>query len=186
MKKQISKKPFVFIITLLVFSGINQFANAQSCNNSHPCPSGYHCVNHVCIADLPMCEICRGGCGFICVKRVTCASVQYYVNLNQGWHLCPFARLNSSDVIPDENTISIFPNPVTQSSTILFTLSQSQNVSLKVFDLNGRLVRTLAENIYEAGENEIVWNAENVNAGIYFLQFQSVETLQTEKLIVTK
>jgi hypothetical protein len=52
--------------------------------------------------------------------------------------------------------------------------------------MNGRLVSTLADKVFEEGENEFVWNAEEENVGVYFLQFQSEENLQTEKLIVTK
>ncbi|MBK5284163.1 MAG: T9SS type A sorting domain-containing protein, partial [Bacteroidia bacterium] len=84
------------------------------------------------------------------------------------------------------NEVTIFPNPVTNTTTISFSLSQSQKVSLKIFDVNGRLVSTLADKVFETGENEIVWNANDANAGVYFLQFQSAENLQTEKLIVTK
>jgi hypothetical protein len=52
--------------------------------------------------------------------------------------------------------------------------------------MNGRLIATLADKIFKAGENELVWNSDKVNAGVYFLQFQSAENVQTEKLIVTK
>ena len=84
------------------------------------------------------------------------------------------------------NSLSIYPNPFSNSTTISFSLSQSQKVSLKIFDVSGRLVSTLADKVFESSENEIVWNAADVNAGIYFLQFQSAENLETEKLIVTK
>ena len=84
------------------------------------------------------------------------------------------------------NGVAIFPNPVTNTTTISFSLAQTRNVSVKIFDVNGRLVTTLADKMFETGENEIVWNAADVNAGIYFLQMQTAETLQTEKLVVTK
>ncbi|MBK5283931.1 MAG: T9SS type A sorting domain-containing protein [Bacteroidia bacterium] len=84
------------------------------------------------------------------------------------------------------NEVAIFPNPVTNTTSISFTLSQSQKVSLKIFDVSGRLVSTLADKIFDAGENELVWNAAEVNAGIYFLRMQSAGNLETEKLIVAK
>jgi hypothetical protein len=84
------------------------------------------------------------------------------------------------------NSILIIPNPISNSTTISFSLSQSQNVSLKIFDVSGRLVSTLTDKIFEAGENEIVWNASDVNTGVYFLQLQSTENIQTEKIIITK
>ena len=51
--------------------------------------------------------------------------------------------------------------------------------------MNGRLIKTLADNIFEEGEHLIKWNVEEVNAGIYFLQVQSEEFSKMEKLIVT-
>ena len=193
MKKQITKKFFVFIITLLMSSGINQFANAQSCNNAHPCPSGYTCVNHVCVRPLWHCAPCgTPGYSYPHSTNFPQSQVSYYLSL--GWktsssqlncNLCHF-RFSEEETINETSLTGIRPNPISQSATITFTLSQSQKVSLKVFDMNGRLVTTLADYNFEKGDHEITWNASDVNAGIYFLQFQSAENLQAEKLIVTK
>ncbi len=71
------------------------------------------------------------------------------------------ARLDTSvvtgiDAFDNFNSgISIFPNPFCNSTTISFSLSQAQNVSIKIFDVNGRLVATLADKIFEAGENKL-------------------------------
>jgi len=83
-------------------------------------------------------------------------------------------------------SISIFPNPASNSTTISFSLEQSQKISLKVFDMDGRLVSTLADTMFEEGKNEILWKTDNVNTGVYFLEFQSAEKLLREKLFVTK
>ena len=92
----------------------------------------------------------------------------------------------NNNFVSNNFSFNSFPNPFSSSATISFTLSQSQNVSLKIFDLNGRLVSTLADKIFEEGENALELNAETMNAGVYFLQMQTEENLQTEKLIVTK
>lgn len=97
------------------------------------------------------------------------------------------ARMAEENLTNENNLpLNAFPNPVSNSTTISFSLRQSQHVCLKIVDVSGRLVSTLADKIFEAGENEITWNAAEVNAGIYFLQFQTSENLQTKKLIVTK
>ncbi len=84
------------------------------------------------------------------------------------------------------STINIFPNPISNSTTISFSLTQSQKVSLNIFNVNGRLVSTLADKMFETGENKLIWNADEVDVGIYFLQVQTIEIIKTEKLIVTK
>jgi len=83
-------------------------------------------------------------------------------------------------------SLNISLNPVSNSPTTSFFLVQSQKVSIKVFDMNGRLVSMLADKMFEAGENKIPWKADNVSTGIYFLQIQSAENVLREKLFVTK
>ena len=170
------------IILVLALCVMNQFANAQK----HPAgcqPCGGNKVkmndgNVTCVHNW-----CDSKC-------VSVNQVQNY--LNQGWVLgncfyCQcFYRLSGDADIHQASSLNIYPNPVSNSTTISFSISQSQKVSLKIFDVRGRLVSTLADGIFEAGENELMWSAADVNAGIYFLQFQSAENLQTEKLIVTK
>ncbi len=92
----------------------------------------------------------------------------------------------STDKIFSDFSLSVFPNPISNSTTVAFSLSKSQKISLKIFDLNGRLIATLTDRIFEEGDNEFMWNATEANAGVYFLKFQSEENIQTEKLIVTK
>lgn len=95
-------------------------------------------------------------------------------------------RVANNNFVSNNFSLNSFSNPFSNSTTISFTLSQSENVILKVFDMNGRLIKTLTDNVFEEGEHQIEFNAEKINAGIYFLQFQSGEIFQTEKLIVTK
>lgn len=97
-----------------------------------------------------------------------------------------FSINSEGSAINSTNNLNIFPNPFSNSTTISFSLSQSQNVSLNIYDVNGRLIKTLANNVFEKGKHSIEWNVERVNAGIYFLQIQSTEFSKTERLILTK
>jgi len=71
------------------------------------------------------------------------------------------------------HNLTITPNPFSNSTTISFSLPQTQNVSLQIFDVNGKLVSTLADKIFEAGEHQIEFNVEKFNAGIYFLKMSA-------------
>ncbi|HLG34158.1 MAG TPA: T9SS type A sorting domain-containing protein, partial [Bacteroidia bacterium] len=57
------------------------------------------------------------------------------------------------------NEVAIFPNPVTNTTTISFSLPQTGNVSVKIFDGNGRLVKTLANSEFAKGNHYVEWNA---------------------------
>ena len=83
----------------------------------------------------------------------------------------------------------VFPNPFSNSSTISFTLSQAQKVSIKIYDVNGRLLKTLANTQFEAGTQQLIWNAKNekgnpVLSGIYFLRIDAGDYSETKKLSV--
>ena len=82
--------------------------------------------------------------------------------------------------------LTISPNPVSNSATISFFNEEAQQISIRIFDMNGRLVTTLADHAFEEGGHQVDWNANDVNSGIYFLQFQSEENSQMLKLVVTK
>lgn len=99
---------------------------------------------------------------------------------------CSGERLANEPAGGELFTLAVSPNPVSGSSVIYFFMEQSEKVSLSIFDVNGRLVTALADKIFEEGENEISWNAAGVNAGIYFLRFETASYSENRKLIVTK
>ena len=101
-----------------------------------------------------------------------------------GGHLnC--ARVAGEQTI-ETSSLSIYPNPVSASTTVSFYVEETKNVSVKVFDMSGRLVTTLTDASFEEGYHEIIWNAAEVNAGIYFLRMEAGDYSVTEKLSVVK
>jgi hypothetical protein len=82
--------------------------------------------------------------------------------------------------------VSCFPNPVFSSVTISFSLAQSENVSFRIYDVSGRLISTLADILFEEGENKVIWNASEVRSGIYFLRIQTEKYSETLKISLVK
>jgi len=83
-------------------------------------------------------------------------------------------------------TINVFPNPVFNSATISFSLSQSSRVSARIFDAIGRTVAVPIDGSYPAGNNTVVWNAPRFSAGVYFLKIQTESEVQTKKLVLIR
>jgi len=91
-----------------------------------------------------------------------------------------------------------FPNPFNPVTTIRFALPKSSNVSLTIFDANGRLVYDLAtQKFYAAGWGELIWDGTNtaglpVASGAYFyrLTAEGVDNKklfsQTKKLLLVR
>ena len=81
---------------------------------------------------------------------------------------------------------NIFPNPFSNSTTISLSLSRPAKVTAKVFDVKGRLVSILTDDTFQKGDNKIVWRAEGLSAGVYFLRMQTPEMVLTRKLVMIK
>ena len=85
-----------------------------------------------------------------------------------------------------KNRLTVFPNPASQATTIYFSLSRSEKVSIKIFDIKGELVKTIAERVFGNGEQQIKWNSADVKAGVYLLKMESVNHSEAKKLVVIK
>jgi hypothetical protein len=85
---------------------------------------------------------------------------------------------------PDDAPIFVYalkqnaPNPFTRETGISYSLAAEGRVSVAVYDVAGRRVRTLVDEVMPAGEHSAAWNGRDesgagVASGIYFVRFQS-------------
>ena len=94
--------------------------------------------------------------------------------------------LDNEPAIPYDNMLhSIYPNPFNPSTTISFSMGSLDFVSIKIYDLKGRLVETLAEQYYQTGNHSVVWDASDFPSGLYAVSMQasSFESAQIITLI---
>ena len=180
MKTQTTKKLFTF---MLLLSGMFSFTSASAQNNCNPC-NGNKVKISLCTGGFyNYCESCKSKC-------VSSDQVQDYLNKGWGYGNCPNScggngRLQNQST---DETMSLFvyPNPVSSSTSISFSLYETQNVSLKIYDLSGRLINVIAEGVFEEGDYEIEWNASGMMEGIYFLCMETADYSENQKLIVEK
>jgi len=83
------------------------------------------------------------------------------------------------------------PNPFVNQTAIRYSLSTKTKASLLIYDITGRLVKTLVNTSNEPGIYSINWNGRNerdqeVAAGIYFYQLKTDNYLKTNKFLLTK
>lgn len=85
-----------------------------------------------------------------------------------------------------------YPNPFNPSTTIRFSLPQTEKVKLEVYDIQGRLVKSLVDyELYQPGNYEVTWdgsdnNGSRVASGIYFTKMQAGKFAQTRKMNLVK
>jgi len=92
-------------------------------------------------------------------------------------------------------SLSVFPNPVSFSSSrsnsvnIQFSLNNSELKTLEIFDVRGKLVKTLADRHFCG--NSAVWNgydnySQKISSGVYFCRLNSTLSSKTTKIVVIK
>jgi hypothetical protein len=79
-----------------------------------------------------------------------------------------------------------YPNPFNPSTTINYSLPKSGLVTLKVYDILGREVKTLVNTYKAAGSYDVSFNASNLASGIYIYQLKSGNFVSTKKLVLLK
>jgi photosystem II stability/assembly factor-like uncharacterized protein len=79
-----------------------------------------------------------------------------------------------------------YPNPFNPNTTIKFSIPVSGKTSLKVFNILGEKVSTLINEVKEAGNYEINFDASNLPSGTYLYQLRAGNFVETRKMILMK
>ena len=79
-----------------------------------------------------------------------------------------------------------YPNPFNPSTTINYTVGENSYVDIAIYDITGRVVDRLVSEYQETGRHGIVWNAEGLPSGLYFVRFDASDYSQTQKLMLIK
>ena len=97
-----------------------------------------------------------------------------------------------SELIPTEFALfQNYPNPFNPFTTIQFRVVDPVNVSLNIYDLSGKQIKTLVNSFKNAGKHQVVWDATNnlgqsVAAGMYIYTIQAGDFNQTRKMLLLK
>ncbi|MBL8008614.1 MAG: T9SS type A sorting domain-containing protein, partial [Ignavibacteria bacterium] len=79
-----------------------------------------------------------------------------------------------------------YPNPFNPVTNMEFGISKSGFVTLKVYDVLGKEVATLVNEMKQAGDYKVDFNAVNFTSGIYFYKFEYLNFVQTKRMILIK
>ncbi len=79
-----------------------------------------------------------------------------------------------------------YPNPFNPSTNIKYSIVRTAKVTLQVYDILGRLVRTLVNNVQSPGQYTVSFDAGNLASGIYFYRINTGNFTATKKLMLIK
>lgn len=79
-----------------------------------------------------------------------------------------------------------YPNPFNPTTVINYDIFSTGNVTLKIFDVLGREVKTLVDDYKYPGKYKVTFESKNLSSGIYFYRMTSGNFIQTKKMILMK
>ncbi len=100
-----------------------------------------------------------------------------------GW----VTDVKTNEITPENFTLKQnYPNPFNPSTTIEFTLPQSNFVSLKIYTILGEEVAQLINSEIGAGTHQVQFDASNLTSGIYFYRISAGQFVSVKKMILLK
>jgi hypothetical protein len=84
-----------------------------------------------------------------------------------------------------------YPNPFNPETTIAFNMKETSEVSIEIYNVKGQLVKTLLNDVKDAGSHSVIWNGKDnngraVSSGIYYYKMNTGKYSSTKKMIMMK
>lgn len=93
----------------------------------------------------------------------------------------------STDLVPSDYAITnIYPNPFNPVTYINFSLAEDNDVSLVIYDLNGKIIQNLHSDFMYAGDYQFKWDARGIASGIYVVNIQAGNYYNSQKVVLLK
>ncbi|RPI15115.1 MAG: T9SS C-terminal target domain-containing protein [Ignavibacteriae bacterium] len=95
-------------------------------------------------------------------------------------------KSNSTEISADFRLSQNYPNPFNPSTTIEFDIPNRSFVTLSLYDITGREVETLVNELVPPGRYRVLWNAENYSSGVYFYKLTTADFSVTKRMVLVK
>lgn len=110
---------------------------------------------------------------------------------SSGYSLISDAGSNSESMPSTFELYDNYPNPFNAMTTIEYDLPNAENVSLVLYDIDGRVIRTLKDERQPPGKHRVIWDGKNSNgilqtSGIYFISLRAGSFCANKKLSLIK
>lgn len=97
-----------------------------------------------------------------------------------------FVEGERKEILPDKVTLTSYPNPSRRQATVEYTLPESEEVRLVIYDVLGRRVAVLEDGRKEAGRHTVELEARRLPSGVYFNRLRAGDETQTQKITVVR
>lgn len=108
-------------------------------------------------------------------NNITCSQINYNAAGNSVGEIS-FNAINPA----------LYPNPVQSIGNLTFNLPSPEKVSVKIFDLAGRMVANVFEGIGEGGENQVNFGTEGLANGLYIYRIETANQSVSNKFTIAR
>jgi hypothetical protein len=95
----------------------------------------------------------------------------------------PVSEIRTESVPHTIELLGNYPNPFNSTTTLRYELPSAAHVTLSIYNIEGRQVATLVNEVMTAGEHSILWSADAQASGIYFATLRSGDVTKSVKLV---
>jgi len=117
-------------------------------------------------------------------------SFQY--NQPLGYEFCAWVNgvslesVNDTPVPGEFALAQNYPNPFNPTTTVEFSTTHAQPITLTVYNITGQAVATLYDGVSTGGVQNLSFDASHLASGVYFYRLESVDNVATRKMVLTK
>ncbi len=101
-------------------------------------------------------------------------------------HAAPWPSTEDAASRVSADGVAAYPNPFDRQTEITFSLDQSSEVRLAVYDVRGREVAQLTEGTYQAGSHTVTFDGTDLPSGVYVWRLEAGDEVQTGRLALVR
>jgi hypothetical protein len=88
---------------------------------------------------------------------------------------------------PDETRLKAnYPNPFSEQTTIEYDVAEQSEVNIRVYNVLGQQVATLARGTKQAGTHQVDWSGQSLSSGKYFVRLEAGGTTDTKQITIVR
>ena len=106
-----------------------------------------------------------------------------------GYFISQYDALSIDEENNFEKTFSIinaYPNPFNPLVTVDYFIESSDFVDIQIVNIKGEIIDVVESSFKTSGNHSIVWNAQNISSGVYFMNIEKGNQVITQKLMLLK
>ena len=94
---------------------------------------------------------------------------------------------NSTNILPESYSLAQnYPNPFNPTTNIAFNIPMDMIVKIKIYDIAGREISTLVNELKTAGNHSVSFTGSSLSSGVYFYKIEAGNFVETKRMVLVK